>query len=178
MASQSTPGYFKPYQSTAYAAAAAAGLSTPYFSSSERGDKDLVKTIRWRATNLPVDMPDVAGAWTFYLSYDFQSLPGSQNVEMIASSFGLGVGGCKLADGAAVTVVRFDYDASIDEWDGDGAGSAGPPVAVHLNVLQEAPLGSHLHLPAFRTDPWEPGEVLSWLTSKRLRQDLKRHMPL
>jgi hypothetical protein len=74
--------------------------------------------------------------------------------------------------------VRFDYSLLLDTGDPEALSEDEPSIAVHINVLQEDPLGSHLHIPAFRDTPWQPDEIMLWLTSKRLRRDLKKRMPV
>ncbi|HEX3562255.1 MAG TPA: hypothetical protein VHU24_05405 [Solirubrobacterales bacterium] len=177
MASISTPPYFKAYQSAARKAAAGAGLEAPYFRPKVRADDDFVKTTTWRSQRLTLSMPDVAGRWTLYLAYAFQSLPGGSGDSLVSSSFGLEFEGDHLGKGSVVTVVRFDYSLLLDGADPEVPSEDEPSVAVHMNVLQEDPLGSHLHFPTFRSEPWEPDEIMRWLTSRRLHRDLKRRMP-
>lgn len=178
MASRSTPQYFKSYYKNARKAAAKTQLDAPYFRTRERSDKDLVRTTNWRSQNLSLSMPDVHGEWSLYLSYDFQTLPGSQEVELVKSSYGLDFVGTKLKGTCPITVVRFDYDRLLDVNEGGSPGNGkDPSVAVHMNVHQQSPLESTLHFPAFRSQPWQPGEVMGWLTSQRLQHDLKRCLP-
>jgi hypothetical protein len=176
MASSTTPRYFKAYAKSARQAAAKVKLEAPRFRSRERSDKDFVKTTIWRSQRLPIPMPDVVGRWTLYLSYEFQNLPRGAEDSLVSSSFGLEFEGDHFGSESAVTVARFDYSVLLDRDEGMGSANE-PSVAVHLNVLQESPLGSHLHFPVFRSAPWEPDEVMCWSTSQRLRRDLSRRLP-
>jgi hypothetical protein len=176
MASVTTPKYFKAYAAAARKAAAGVELEIPYFSAKERSDKDLVKTTTWRSQRVPIPMPEVAGSWTLYLMYEFQVLPRVKEPVLVSSSFGLDFEGERLGSRSPTTVARFDYSLLLDG-DEEVRSENEPSVAVHINVLQKDPLGSHLHFPAFRSAPWEPDEIMRWSTSRRLRRDLSRRMP-
>lgn len=173
MASQSTPTYFRSYQRAARAAAATAGLDAPYFKMNQRQDDDLVRTNVWRSRNLTVHLADVTGVWSVYLCYEFQHLPGDQPLRLVRTSFGLNVHDVPFTQDQPVTLLRYDYDELLDAHHPDQH----PPVSVHINVLQPAPLHDHIHLPGFRNEPWDAAEVMTWITSPRLLADLKRRLP-
>lgn len=174
MASQArTPKYFQDYQQAARAAAATAGLDTPYFTMRERQDDDLVRTQIWRSRDLSVPLANVSGLWSVYLSYQFQHVPGDPSARLVRTSFGLDVHDVPFAQDKPLTLLRYDYDEFVDARYPD----QDPPLRVHINVLQPDPLRDHVHLPAFRSEPWDAAEVMAWITSPRLLADLKRRLP-
>jgi hypothetical protein len=174
VASKATPAYFRTYCDEARKAAADAGLAAPYFKPRERADADLVLTHAWRSQDIAVPLADVAGNWSVFLSYEFQTLAGDRQMHLVSTCFGLNAVGVPFASDARVTVLRYDYDALLDSYDENGQH---PNVAVHINVLQPDPLGDHLHLPGFRDERWAVGEIMRWFTSPRLLADLKRRLP-
>jgi hypothetical protein len=166
--------YFRTYLKEARTAASAAGLDAPYFKFVERPDDDLVRTQRWRSQDIGVPFTEVAGHWSVFLSYEFQMFSEERHTELVRTSVGLNAMGVPFAPDKRTSVLRYDYDALLGSISDDGGE---PRFNVHINALQPAPLGDHIHLPGFRSDRWVVAEVLRWFTSARLRADLKRRIP-
>lgn len=124
-----------------------------------------------RARNIAVKLdPSLPGHWRVNMGWTMVPLP-PQEEEMLVTESSIGLYGVQVPalGGGEKEICLVRYDVSLTE-----QGPTLEPLGAHINVHQPGDLRDKIHykIPGLSEREWQVGEVLDFLLSDRLVQDL------